>query len=75
LELSQLIRQPVNELTKMDYIHPPVVTPFVRSQMARLRMHRLRHWRWGGKAHWADRVRSNRWQGFLCEGASLPRAD
>jgi hypothetical protein len=38
-------------------------------------MHRLRHWRWGGKAHWADRVRSNRWQGFLCEGASLPRAD
>jgi hypothetical protein len=30
----------------------------------------LQNRRWGGKAHWADRVRSNRWQGFLCEGAS-----
>jgi hypothetical protein len=75
LELSKLTRKSVNELAKMNYRHPPAVTPFVRAQMARLRIHRLRHWRWRGKAHWADRVRSNRWQGFLCEGPSLPRAD
>jgi hypothetical protein len=75
LELSKLTRKTVNELAKMNYCQPPAMTPFVRAQMARLRIHRLRHWRWGGKAHWADRVRSNRWQGFLCEGPSLPRAD
>jgi hypothetical protein len=76
LELFKLTRKTVDELVKMNYRYPPAITPFVRGQTARLRIHRLRHWRWGSKAHWADRVRSDRWHGFLCEGGvastSLP---
>jgi hypothetical protein len=76
LELSKLTRKPVGELAKMNYRHPSAITPFVRAQLARLRIHRLRHWRWGSKAHWADRVRSDRSHGFLCErgvaSTSLP---
>jgi hypothetical protein len=63
--LPKLTDIPWSELRKMSYTHPPIITAFERAHTARLRAHRLAHWRW--RRSKSDRYRSNRWHGFLCE--------